>query len=60
MRSWMKLLVGAVLWGLVGFSWPVNVMADPITDKIEKERKALGQLKDQIEETRKRDRKSVV
>ena len=50
----MKLLVGAVLWGLVGFSWPVDVMADPITDKIEKERRALDQLKDQIEETRKR------
>ena len=54
MRSWMKLMVGVVLCGLVGFSWPVNVMADPITDKIEKERRALDQLKDQIEETRKR------
>ena len=54
MRSWMKLLVGVALCGLLGFSWPVNVMADPITDKIEKERRALDQLKDQIEETRKR------
>ena len=54
MRSWMKLLVGVALCGLVGFSWPVHVMADPITDKIEKERRALDQLKDQIEETRKR------
>ncbi|TKB56896.1 MAG: hypothetical protein E8D49_14785 [Nitrospira sp.] len=54
MRSWMKLVVGVSLCGLVGFSWPVHVMADPITDKIEKERRALDQLKDQIEETRKR------
>jgi murein hydrolase activator len=54
MRSGVKLMVGVVLWGLVGFSWPALAVADPITDKIEKERKALGQLKDQIEETRKR------
>jgi murein hydrolase activator len=54
MRSWMKLVVGVALCGLVGFSWPVHVRADPITDKIEKERRALDQLKDQIEETRKR------
>ncbi len=54
MRSWVKLMVGIVLWGLVGFSWPALAVADPITDKIEKERRALGQLKDQIEETRKR------
>ena len=54
MRSWMKLVVGVALCGLLGFSWPVHVMADPITDKIEKERRALDQLKDQIEETRKR------
>ena len=54
MRSWMKLLVGAVLWGLMGFSWAAMALADPITDKIEKERRALDQLKDQIEETRKR------
>ncbi len=54
MRSWMKLMVGVVLWGLVGFSWAAMAVADPITDKIEKERRALDQLKDQIEETRKR------
>ena len=54
MRSGVKLMVGIVLWGLVGFSWPALAVADPITDKIEKERRALGQLKDQIEETRKR------
>ena len=54
MRSGVKFMVGVALWGLAGFSWPVNVMADPITDKIEKERRALDQLKDQIEETRKR------
>lgn len=54
MRSGVKLMVGVVLWGLVGFSWLALAVADPITDKIEKERKALGQLKDQIEATRKR------
>jgi len=42
-----------MIWGLLGLSWPTVTAADPITDKIEKERKALDQLKDQIEETRK-------
>jgi septal ring factor EnvC (AmiA/AmiB activator) len=42
-----------MILGLLGLSWPAFAVADPITDKIEKERKALDQLKDQIEETRK-------
>ncbi|MEO8048310.1 MAG: peptidoglycan DD-metalloendopeptidase family protein [Nitrospirota bacterium] len=50
----MKLMVGVALWGLMGFSWSAMAVADPITDKIEKERRALDQLKGQIEETRKR------
>ena len=54
MRAWPKLRVGVAVCGLLGLSWPAMAVADPITDKIEKERKALGQLKDQIEETRKR------
>ena len=54
MRAWPKLRVGVAVCGLLGLSWPAMAVADPITDKSEKERKALGQLKDQIEETRKR------
>ncbi len=53
MRCWPGLRVGIIIWGLLGISWPTGVGADPITDKIEKERKALDQLKGQIEETRK-------
>lgn len=53
MRCWTELRVGVMIWGLLGLSWPTVAVADPITDKIEKERKALDQLKDQIEETRK-------
>ncbi|HJS65789.1 MAG TPA: hypothetical protein VJ760_00455, partial [Nitrospiraceae bacterium] len=53
MRSWVGFKVGLALWGLVGLSWPAAAAADSITDKIEKERKALDQLKGQIEETRK-------
>jgi septal ring factor EnvC (AmiA/AmiB activator) len=53
MRYWTEFLVGVAIWGLLGLSWPAFAVADPITDKIEKERKALDQLKDQIEETRK-------
>jgi hypothetical protein len=34
-----------MIWGLLGFSWPTVAVADPITDKIEKERKTLDQLK---------------
>jgi murein hydrolase activator len=53
MRCWMGLRVGVMIWGLLGLSWQTVAVADPITDKIEKERKALDQLKDQIVETRK-------
>ncbi len=53
MRCWAGLRVGVMIWGLMGLSWQTVAVADPITDKIEKERKALDQLKDQIEETRK-------
>ena len=53
MSCWIGLRVGVVIWGLLGLSWPAVVLADPIVDKIEKERKALDQLKDQIEEKRK-------
>jgi murein hydrolase activator len=53
MRCWTGLWVGVMIWGLLGLFWPTVAVADPITDKIEKERKALDQLKDQIEETRK-------
>jgi peptidoglycan hydrolase CwlO-like protein len=42
-----------MILGLLGFPWPTVAGADPITDKIEKERKTLDQLKGQIEETRK-------
>ena len=42
-----------MILGLLGVLWPTVAGADPITDKIEKERKALDQLKGQIEETRK-------
>ena len=42
-----------MILGLLGFPWSTVAGADPITDKIEKERKALDQLKGQIEETRK-------
>ncbi len=54
MRSWVTRSIGVAMWGILWCSWPAMVGADPITDKIEKERKALDQLKDQIEETRKR------
>lgn len=50
-RAWFR--VGVMVWGLLAFSWPMDTGADPITDKIEKERKALEQLKNKIEEKRK-------
>ena len=53
MRCWPGLRVGVMIWGLAGLSWQSVAAADPIIDKIEKERKALDQLKGQIEETRK-------
>jgi murein hydrolase activator len=45
-------LIGIGLWVLIGIS--VAQGADPIIDKIERERKTLEQLKDKIEEQRKR------
>ena len=53
MRCWTGLRVGVMIWGLLGVSWPPVAVADPMTDKIEKERKVLDQLKGQIEEKRK-------
>lgn len=50
-RAWFR--VGMMVWGLLVLSWPMAAGADPITDKIEKERKALEQLKNKIEEKRK-------
>jgi septal ring factor EnvC (AmiA/AmiB activator) len=49
----MAVRVGVLIWGLASQSWSTAAAADPIIDKIEKERKALDQLKGQIEETRK-------
>ncbi|MEP6890567.1 MAG: hypothetical protein ABI955_07730, partial [Nitrospirota bacterium] len=48
----MGLMVGVAIWGLLSLSWTAVAVADPMTDKIEKERKALDQLKDRIEKTR--------
>jgi len=53
MRYWTAIRVGALIWALASHSWSTVAAADPIIDKIEKERKALDQLKGQIEETRK-------
>src|SRR5262245_50430772 len=53
MRYWTGLRVGVIIWGLASVDWSTVAAADSITDKMEKERKALDQLKDQIEETRK-------
>ena len=50
-RAWVR--VGMMVWGLLVLSWPMAAGADPITDKIEKERKALEQLKNKIQEKRK-------
>ncbi len=50
-RPWFR--VGMMVWGLLVLSWPMAAGADPITDKIEKERKALEQLKNRIQEKRK-------
>ncbi|MDH4188112.1 MAG: hypothetical protein OEV08_14065, partial [Nitrospira sp.] len=44
--------VGVMICGIVAVVWVAGAGADPITEKIEKERKALEQLKDQIEEKR--------
>ena len=53
MKYWTGLRIGVMIWGLASASWSTVAAADSIIDKIEKERKALNQLKDQIEETRK-------
>ena len=53
MSCWIRLRVGVTIWGLLSLFCSTVAMADPIIDKIEKERKALEQLKDQIEEKRK-------
>jgi septal ring factor EnvC (AmiA/AmiB activator) len=42
-----------IVWGLLSLLLPTGAVADPIIDKIEKERKALDQLKGQIEQKRK-------
>ncbi|MDZ4855675.1 MAG: peptidoglycan DD-metalloendopeptidase family protein [Nitrospirota bacterium] len=52
MRSWTGLRVGVATWVLVSLSWTAVAMADPMTEKIEKERATLDQLKDRIEKTR--------
>ena len=49
MRSWRSWWIGAVL--LIGL-WTPGVSADSINEKIDKERRTLEQLKDQIEEKR--------
>jgi murein hydrolase activator len=41
-----------VVWGLLAWSMPAGSWGDSISEKIDKERKALEQLKDQIEEKR--------
>jgi len=53
MRYWAVFRVGVMIWGLASHSWSTVAAADPIIDKIEKERKALDQLKGRIVETRK-------
>jgi len=52
MRCWIELKAGVVICSLLGFSSPTVAIAESISDKIEKERKTLEQLKDQIEEKR--------
>ncbi|BCA54284.1 putative Murein hydrolase EnvC [Nitrospira sp. KM1] len=48
-----RIAVSVCLWATVCAAVPAAVAADSISDKIEKERKALEQLKGQIEEKRK-------
>ena len=48
-----RLLLGVAIVGSLYFPSSVGAGNDPLIDKIEKERKALDQLKDQIEEKRK-------
>ena len=49
MRVWLASGIAMVVAGL---SMPAGASADSINDKINKERKTLEQLKDQIEEKR--------
>ncbi len=53
MRFRTEFGVVIVISGLLGLFLPTDAVSDPIIDKIEKERKALDQLKGQIEEKRK-------
>jgi len=50
----MRAFLSACLWVWSVGTVSVALAADPITDKIERERKTLEQLKDKIEEKRKR------
>jgi len=52
MRVKMSVL-GVTLWGILLCCLPSGARADAISDKIEKERRALDQLKSEIEEKRK-------
>lgn len=51
-RIWIGAGVGLLLWAVTG-GLPATA-GDPISDKIERERKTLEELKDKIEEKRKR------
>ena len=51
-RIWIGAGVGLLLWAVTG-GLPA-IAGDPISDKIERERKTLEELKDKIEEKRKR------
>jgi murein hydrolase activator len=53
MRCRTEFGVVIVISGLLGLFLPTDAVSDPIIDKIKKERKALDQLKGQIEEKRK-------
>jgi septal ring factor EnvC (AmiA/AmiB activator) len=50
----MRAVLSVCLWAWSAGTVSVSMAADPITDKIERERKTLEQLKDKIEEKRKR------
>lgn len=53
MSCWAGLKIGVMICGILTLFRPTVAVADSITDKIEKERKTLEQLKNQIEEKRK-------
>ena len=52
MRPGTAFWMGMAAWVLLGLWMPTDGMADSINEKIDKERKILEQLKDQIEEKR--------